>query len=418
MTQENIKKVNNNIEEVLSFCVNLSRNMILSGANLERVHLAIEFICRAYGLKDLSIFLLSTQISLSAYDKDGVYASRQASIPPAGIHLERLKSLNQLSYKITEIKPPSKLLEKMLARAIDVKDYPDWLILIARICAMSCLCFMFGGGFFDLVPVAIVTALIHFTMIFFENTGLDKIVVNFVTMWLATGVAIFFVYTGVGNNLPAILITMSMLVIPGIPLVNAARNLLCGSEINGILQILKIFIETMALGMGIFVAITMFENYTSIDKTMTAAVLNPYFLVMLSYAASISFGIVFRVSLKDLWLAGLGGALTRIALIMLVPVMSSRLLYMTISASVAALYAEFLAVKRRQPSTYFIYPSIIPLIPGDLFFYSLSGLILGNRMAAETNGINCLLSLAGLSIGFVLSSTVSHYVRKKRYVSA
>ena len=77
MTQENIKNVNNNIEELLNFCVNLSRNMILSGASLERAHLAMEFICRTYGLKDLSIFLLSTHISISAYDLERIWADGQ-----------------------------------------------------------------------------------------------------------------------------------------------------------------------------------------------------------------------------------------------------------------------------------------------------------------------------------------------------
>ena len=77
--------------------------------------------------------------------------------------------------------------------------------------------------------------------------------------------------------------------------------------------------------------------------------------------------------------------------------------------------AEFLAVKRRQPSTYFVYPSIIPLIPGDLFFYAISGIYLGARSWVEINGINCLISLAGLSIGFVLSSAVSIHVRRIRY---
>ena len=35
-------------EPVLEFCVELSRRMIVSGANLERVQLAAERICHAY----------------------------------------------------------------------------------------------------------------------------------------------------------------------------------------------------------------------------------------------------------------------------------------------------------------------------------------------------------------------------------
>ncbi|MBQ7154314.1 MAG: threonine/serine exporter family protein [Synergistaceae bacterium] len=408
----------NHIDDILNFCVNLARQMILSGANLERVHLAVEVICRAYNLRDVSIFFLSSYISLGAYDSEGHYSSRQASIPPAGIHLERLRSLNQLSYKVAEITPNPKTLMQMLERAVNVKEYNSFVVLIGRIIAMSCLSFMFGGTAHEVFPVAAVVTLLHFLMPLLENSGLDRIVSNALTMCIAACAALMFVYSGFSSSIAVILITISMLVIPGIPLVNAMRNLLCGREINGILQMLKIFIETMALGMGIYVAIAMFGGEALKNAEATVPLSHPVYLVILSYVASIGFGIVFMIPLKDLWLAGLGGALARLALVSLTPITDNRLLFVTLAAMAAALYAEFLAVTRRIPSTYFVYPSIIPLIPGDLFFFALAGLYLGDRAGVETNGINCLLSLAGLSIGFVLSSTVAHHIRRSHYKSS
>ena len=402
-----------NIDDILIFCVDLSRQMIISGANLERIQTAVDTICRAYGLSDVSLFLLSTHISLSAVDSEGNYSSRQASIPAAGIHLERLRSLNQLSYKIAEITPNPKTLSQMLERAMHVKDYSEPVIIAGKLCAMLCLSFMFGGTFNEIVPIALVTVIIHYFMSVLEKTGLDRIVTNALTMFTAAVAAVGFVYSGIGDNLPAILITVTMIVIPGIPLVNAMRNLLCGREINGILQMLKIFIETMALGLGIYSALAIFKDFIAVNNAPASA-LPPIVMTALSFMASVGFGIVFMIPPKDLWLAGLGGAMARIALLVLTPLIPNRLLFMTLSASVAALYAEFLAVRRKQPSTYLLYPSIIPLIPGDLFFYSLSGLFLGDRVWVETNGINCLLSLAGLSIGFVLSSAVAIHVRRSR----
>ena len=124
------------IDYILSFCVNLSRNMIMSGANLERIHTAVNTVCRAYGLRDVSIFLLSTHMSVSAIDGEGNYSSRQISIPSSGIFLDRLRSLNQLSYKIAEITPNPKTLSQMLDRAMNVSDYPEYVILAGK----SALC--------------------------------------------------------------------------------------------------------------------------------------------------------------------------------------------------------------------------------------------------------------------------------------
>lgn len=402
------------IDYVLNFCVNLTRNMIISGASLERVSLAAEFICRAYGLKDVSIFLLSTQMSISALDSENNYSSRQISIPPSGIHLERLKSLNQLSYKVAEITPNPKTLAQMLDRAINVRDYRESIIVSGKICAMLCLGFIFGASLWDIIPIACITVLIHFVMSWLERTGLDRILINSLTMCAAASCSMMFIHSGFNADFAVTMITVNMLVLPGIPLVNAMRNLLCGREINGILQMLKITVETAALAGGIYLAFIMWGGENMIGSIVPLG--NAGLLVVLSFMASVGFGIVFRIPPRDLWLAGFGGALSRMAVIILPSFTESRLLYMTLSASVAALYAEILAIKRRQPSTYFVYPAIIPLIPGDLFFYAISGLYMNNTSWVKINGANCLISLAGLSMGFVLASAVAHHVRLKRYI--
>ena len=134
-------------------------------------------------------------------------------------------------------------------------------------------------------------------------------------------------------------------------------------------------------------------------------------LVVLSFFASIGFGIVFRIRGLDLIPAGLGGALTRFVYIMMMQVTNERLIYITVAATFAALYGELLANISKDPSTFFIYPSIIPLIPGDLFYYAMLGIIQTDAQMFTTNGSQCLLSLAGMSIGFVLSSTVAHHIR-------
>ena len=401
------------IDYILTFCVNLSRNMIMSGANLERIHTAVNTVCRAYGLSDVSIFLLSTHMSVSAIDSEGNYSSRQISIPSSGIFLDRLRSLNQLSYKIAEITPNPKTLSQMLDRAMNVSNYPEYVVLAGKICAMLCLGVMFGATAWDLILVAVITALIHFLMSWLERKGLDRMLVNSLTMWSAASAALAFIYSGFNGNFAVIMITVSMLVIPGIPLVNAMRNLLCGSEINGILQMLKISVETMSLALGIYAAFVMFGVEGMISPALSAPS-NPALLVTLSFVASIGFGVVFGIPLKDLWLAGLGGALSRVSVIYLPGIIAGRFWFMTLSASVAALYAEFLAIRRKQPSTYFVYPSIIPLIPGDLFYYAITGIYLGARDWVELNGVNCLISLAGLSMGFVLASTVVIHVRRRK----
>lgn len=71
MANHNAKHEQTRLENILDFCVDLSRRMVVSGANLERVSLAVDRICHAYGLHDVSLYLLSSYISLSARSHPG-----------------------------------------------------------------------------------------------------------------------------------------------------------------------------------------------------------------------------------------------------------------------------------------------------------------------------------------------------------
>ena len=137
-------------------------------------------------------------------------------------------------------------------------------------------------------------------------------------------------------------------------------------------------------------------------------------LVVLSFLASLGFAIVFQVAKKDLLLAGLGGGLTRIFYLIFIAIIPSRIVYVALAAMVAALYAEIVSGRKHVPATYFMYPTIIPLIPGDLFYYTCAGIITGNAEMFRTNAINLILALVGLTVGFVVCSFVSNIMRIRR----
>ncbi len=137
-------------------------------------------------------------------------------------------------------------------------------------------------------------------------------------------------------------------------------------------------------------------------------------LVVLSFLASLGFAIVFQVAKKDLLLAGLGGGLTRIFYLIFIAIIPSRIVYVALAAMVAALYAEIVSGMKHVPATYFMYPTIIPLIPGDLFYYTCAGIITGNAEMFRTNAINLILALVGLTVGFVVCSFVSNIMRIRR----
>ncbi|MCD8146179.1 MAG: threonine/serine exporter family protein [Clostridiales bacterium] len=134
-------------------------------------------------------------------------------------------------------------------------------------------------------------------------------------------------------------------------------------------------------------------------------------LVLCSFCSSFGFGIVFRVQRKFLLLAGFSGALTRIVYLLLLQFTSETFICCFLAAMAATLFSEWMAVQTKNPSTVFVYPAIVPLMPGGTLYYSIVGLMLQDSERVNANLVPCIHSLVGLGLGFIIISIFMHYRR-------
>lgn len=248
----------NDVEYVLDFAVNLGRRMLDAGANLERVNDTMTRVCLSYHLESISIYSLNSTIMVSAKSADGVYASRHIAVQPASIHLERLNRLNRLSRTVCDEIPVPSLLAGLLDKTQPEEEYSTSKIILGYMIAMTSLCVIFGGTVKDVIAADCITFALFWLIRWLSDRNLNRIVVNTLCMWFSGTLGLLLVRIGIGEQYFSIIITSSMMMIPGIPLVNAVRNLLCGNEMNGVLEILKVLTETVAIVLGLVLSIYMF----------------------------------------------------------------------------------------------------------------------------------------------------------------
>lgn len=248
----------NDVEYILDFVANLGSHMLYTGANLERVDDTMTRICLSYHLESISIFSLSSMIMVSARSADGTYGSRQITVPPASIHLEKLNRLNRLSRRVCAEKPEPAALAGWLEEAEQIEEYSVLTVILGYLAAMTSLCVIFGGNILDVVATDCITAALYWIILWLSRPNLNHIVVNTLCMWFAGTLAIVLVRFGIGEHVFCIIITGSMMMIPGIPLVNSVRNILCGNEMNGIIEFFKVILETLAIVLGLVLSIYMF----------------------------------------------------------------------------------------------------------------------------------------------------------------
>ena len=78
---------------------------------------------------------------------------------------------------------------------------------------------------------------------------------NVISMFAVTVLAFILVRLGLMSDTQWTLISVSLLMIPGIPLINAFRNLICGNEFNGVMQLLNVSLESASLAAGTFLGV-------------------------------------------------------------------------------------------------------------------------------------------------------------------
>ncbi len=138
-------------------------------------------------------------------------------------------------------------------------------------------------------------------------------------------------------------------------------------------------------------------------------------LVICTFGSALGIAAVYQVRRVYLLYAGLGGALARIVYLLLKACTAESFIYNFFAAMTAGLFAEYMAVRTKNPSTVFLYPSIIPLTPGRAFYFSVIGLILNDAEMIGENLTTCIHSLVGIGIGFAIVSIVMHYYRRYRW---
>lgn len=100
--------------------------------------------------------------------------------------------------------------------------------------------------------------------------------------------------------------------------------------------------------------------------------MNSFVQILMGMLGTLGFNILFNIRGRKLLLATLGGFVSWAVFLVLEPVLPSEALRYFVSAATITVYGEVLARLEKTPTTTFLVPSIIPLIPGSALYYTMN----------------------------------------------
>ena len=138
-----------------------------------------------------------------------------------------------------------------------------------------------------------------------------------------------------------------------------------------------------------------------------------------SFIGSGAFAVVFKVNKRHVIFGATNGLLTYFVYYTIFYLLESAFVAALISTAIAAVFAEFMARKRRAPANVFLIPGVIPTVPGSNLYFFMRNVIEANLTEAVVQ-LGIALSVAlGIACGTVSVSItwgiISDKIKQKRH---
>ena len=115
---------------------------------------------------------------------------------------------------------------------------------------------------------------------------------------------------------------------------------------------------------------------------------------------SLSFAMFFGVRSRKLWFSLLGGALNwGLYLLAMKKIGLPATMAYALVAAAGTLYAEILARIVKTPVTVFVITSVIPMVPGGSLYYTMLGLLQGDKATFVDRGLYTLSAAGAMALG-------------------
>lgn len=236
-------------DNLLRISLDVAEGLLVNGADVHRVELAVGKICRAYGAVHVEVFSIHSLIIASVRMADGSYSAQTRRITDIANNITLLERYNALSRTFCTEKPGFNDADRMLYDVKHKNKYPNLLIFLGYIFSASSFAVFFGGTLRDGFAALLVGVAVYFIdRIRFDY--FNHMVKTMFSAFFAGLIACMLVRFNIADNLDMVIVGSMMLMIPGLSLGNSMRDILCGDTLAGMLKLVQAIILATMIAIG------------------------------------------------------------------------------------------------------------------------------------------------------------------------
>ena len=407
--------------QAVSRALDIGERMLLCGGEVSRVEDTISRILKSCGAQRVEVFTILSFISLTAVfeDERALTENRRVSIVAYSNDFTRLEQLNALSRRICrERLSPDEMAEALAA--IDLpprkKQFRELYLMLGYILSGAGFALFFGGSWLDSLGAGLCCLAVWFLNWFLKRGALQRLFHAFSVSFVAGALCYLMILLGLGEHPGQVMMAVIMVLIPGIAITNAMREVLISDTISGILRLVESLLIASAVAFGFALAMYVFKDHFPEEHFTSLSAEVPWLQVLAAAAGTLGFALLFNSRPRRLVFGALGGGLTWVVYLVLSRFVGSDFLSVALAAAFGAGYAEVMARVCKAPATVFTILSEIALIPGGSLYITMHHLVGGRQTQALSYGLHTLTVALAIAVGIVLVTafTTSFFSRKRR----
>ena len=240
-----------NYDQLLNLGVELGRRLMLSGAEIYRVEESVQRLLQAYGQK-AQVFAIPSCLIVSIETPEGHPITKMQRIGAHGTDIFLLEQCNDLCRTLCrEPIPVEEALQELKRLDATHRQLPEWVVLLGYLAAAAFFALFFGGGLGDAVSAGIAGCVAGLCVMNGRSYfGSNIFFRTFVSTTAGAFTALGLVRLGLGENLWAVTIGTLMVLVPGMALTNAMREIMAGDLISGMSRTAEALLVAAAIALG------------------------------------------------------------------------------------------------------------------------------------------------------------------------
>ena len=404
--------------KLLDLATEIGYELAMCGAETFRVEESINRMMQAYDI-EAEVFVIPNCMHISIEPVIGRPLTRMRRIGAHGNDLDGVEQFTNLSRRICAEQPAPEIAAQWLKETRQQRrQYPTAVYYIGHFISSVGFAFMFGSTLTDALLAGLCGLIIgvvnRFMNRFNTNQFFQTLTAAFPMAFVAYGLDAL----GIANNPDSVIIGALMLLVPGLLITNAMRDIIYGDTNSGINRMVQVLLIAVAIATGTAAA---WNTASLLWGAPTGGIVLEYGLGIHSigsFLGCLGFSLLFNIHGKGIFLCVFGGVLSWGAYLVALRLGCDDLTAYFIAGFLSAAYAEVMARIRKYPAISYLVVSIFPLIPGAGVYYAMSHAVQGNMDLFASRGIHTGAIAGVLAVGILLVSTsfrlLSLWQRKRK----